>query len=149
MNACCDANELRSSLSHADAHCADHSHETWWKVYVWEWDPPRGSWHRPSTEMSPVQTQEGVNGDVLWHTGTDVWGQCGHRPVRSEAEIAPLWTGVNYGTKGVRQDYLSQSTKSCRRQRGQCCFYDLETHRREDAGCDYHICLVSWSLCSV
>lgn len=82
--------------------CWSNSHETWWEVYVWEWDwppppSPRGSWHRPSTEMSPVQTPEGVNGDVLWHTGTDVWAQACQVRGRDSSSLV---TGVNYGTKG-------------------------------------------------
>lgn len=89
----------------------------------------RGSLCRRSRETSLVQTEIGVNGDLLWHTGPNVWGQCGHRPVRSQAEMAPHWTGVNYGAKGFAKTICHDESSG--RQRTQLLFfsfYFLEMH---------------------
>lgn len=93
----------------------DWSNSSWNLVELVHQATPRESLCSQARAMRHVRAEIGANGDLLWHTGPDVWGHCGHRPVRSWAEMAPHCAGVNYGAKGFARTICHDESSGRRR----------------------------------
>lgn len=112
--------------SETDVHHADLTiYETWWKKGTS--GNTQGCSRRPAREMRPMRTEMGVNGDLLWHTGPDVWGQCGQRLSGRRQSWLLIGLVLIMGPKALPRLFVILKGLAGR---GHCFFFYLEIYHR-------------------